>query len=184
MKRYLVALGILGILASNPTLADDAATPAPESKVATPATAATPATPAIPAEHSMVAAGDVKWVDAPPSMPKGAKFAVLSGDPSAPGVFTLRMKVPAGYKVPPHFHPETENVTLISGDMYMGLGDKFEESKAHAMSPGAFTVMPQSVHHYAGSKKGAVIQVHAMGPWGITYINPTDDPRNANRAGQ
>ena len=188
MKRYLAALGIVALLASTPALAEETATPATDAKVATPATPAdnpaTPASAAPAAEHVMVVPADMKWVDAPPSMPKGAKFAVLSGDPAAPGPFTIRIKIPANYRVPPHFHPETENLTVISGDFRMGLGDTFEESKGHAVPAGGFIVMPKTAHHYAWSKKGAVVQVHAVGPWGITYINPTDDPRNANQAKQ
>jgi len=181
MKHHLIALGLFALMASAPALV--AADP-PPAGTATPAVAQTAENPpAVPAaEHKMYTGKDLTWTDCPPGFPKGAKIAVLNGDPSAPGPFTLRVTFPAGYKVAPHFHPTDENVTVISGEMYMALGDTWDESKGHSLSAGGFASMPAGMHHYAWSKKGAVIQVHAIGPMGITYVNPTDDPRNAKDA--
>ncbi len=132
--------------------------------------------------QSSVNAKDIKWGDAPPTLPKGAKAAVLHGDPGQSGPFAIRLAVPAGYKVLPHFHPADENVTVISGEFYMGMGDAMDESKGHALPAGSVSIMPAGSHHFAWSKVETVIQIHAMGPWGITYVNPQDDPRNAKQA--
>jgi quercetin dioxygenase-like cupin family protein len=183
MKRHilLVLASLVLLVSAALAIADDAAKNAAKSNaaaaMATPAQAATPA-----ADHRTFLPGDFKWVDAPPGLPKGAKMAVIHGDPSAPGLFAMRAMLPAGYKVPPHFHPADENVTVISGEFYMGMGDTWDESKGHALPPGAVSIMPAGAHHFAWSKVETVIQIHAMGPWGITYLNPQDDPRNMKQA--
>ena len=154
----------------------------------TTAVAAVPAAPAQPVSpameehagtHVMLTAPEFKWVDGPPSLPKGAKVAVLEGDPSKPGPFTMRAEVPAKYKIPPHWHPAIEHVTVISGEVFMGSGEKFDEATAKKLPAGSFAVMPIKHAHYFFTKKKAVVQLHGVGPWGITYINPADDPRNA-----
>jgi quercetin dioxygenase-like cupin family protein len=127
--------------------------------------------------HVILLDKDLKWTDAPPSLRKGPKMAVLHGDPDAAGPFAMRILLPAGYSVPPHFHPADENVTVISGTISMGVGDTADPAKAHALSAGAFSMMPAGLHHYVWTNDGAVIEVHAVGPWGITYVNPEDDPR-------
>jgi quercetin dioxygenase-like cupin family protein len=172
MKLRWLALTSIGLALSAPAFADETAAKADAAQPA-----AAPA-----AQHAMYAPADLKWADAPPALPKGAKVAVLQGDPAAPGPFTMRITVPAGYKVPPHFHPADENLTVISGDMQMALGDKWDESKGHPLAVGSFATMPKGVHHYAWSKGGAVFQLHGIGPWGITYLNPADDPRNTKEA--
>lgn len=187
MKRsILLALASLVLLVGAAlAIADDAAKSAAKSNAAAPAAAAaaTPAQAAAStAEHRTFLPGDFKWVDAPAGLPKGAKMAVIHGDPSAPGLFAMRATLPAGYKVPPHFHPADENVTVISGELYMGMGDTWDESKGHALPQGSVSIMPAGSHHFAWSKVETVIQIHAMGPWGITYVNPQDDPRNAKQA--
>ena len=128
-------------------------------------------------DHSFINSKDLKWMDGPPGLPPGAKFAVLNGDPSKEGLFTLRAIFPANYKIPAHWHPTTENVTVLEGTLYMGMGEKLDESKATSLSAGGFTSLPANTGHFAFSKEGAVIQVHAMGPFAITYYNKTDDPR-------
>jgi len=168
VRQLLVLMTLLAALAL-PASLNAADAPKPES--AAPATG-----------HRVFLPADVKWVDAPPSLPKGAKVFVLQGDPQAPGPFAMRIRLPAGYKVPPHFHPADENVTVLSGTFSMGMGDAWDDAKMRAMPPGSFSIMPASAHHFAGTKTGAVIQVNAMGPWGITYVNPKDDPRNQKPA--
>ncbi len=93
-------------------------------------------------------------------------------------MFTIRAVLPANYKIPAHWHPVTENVTVLEGTFYMGMGEQSDESKATALTAGGFTAMPGKTGHFAFTKDGAVIQVHAMGPFAITYYNPSDDPRN------
>jgi quercetin dioxygenase-like cupin family protein len=120
---------------------------------------------------------DIKWGDAPPSLPKGAKLAVLQGDPGKAGPFVIRLMLPPGYKLPPHSHSQDESLTVISGTFYFGTGDKIEISKAHALNAGGFHALSGGDHHYAFAKAQTVVQVNGMGPFNITYINPADDPQ-------
>lgn len=182
MNRHWLAVGLFSLVLAVPALADDPpANPADAAKAAEVAQpAANPVAAAM--AHVMLSPKDLKWVEAPAGLPKGAKVAVLHGDPAAPAIFAMRIQMPAGYKVMPHYHPADEQVTVISGDLSMAEGDSWDDSKGHKMGPGGFSLMPQGVHHYAWSKSGAVIQIHAMGPWAITYLNPADDPRNMKEA--
>jgi quercetin dioxygenase-like cupin family protein len=125
----------------------------------------------------LVAPDDVKWADGPPSLPSGAKSALIHGDPGKAGSFTLRLKMPGGYKVPPHFHPDTETVTVLSGAFYVSMGDTFDGSKGKGMPAGSFIAVPAKSPHFAYTKEDTVIQVTAHGPWSLTYVNPADDPR-------
>jgi quercetin dioxygenase-like cupin family protein len=137
--------------------------------------------PAAKTEHTVFAAADLKWSDGPPSLPAGAKVAVLNGDPKQPGAFTIRLQFPTGFKVPPHTHPTAEHVTVISGTLGLGHGAKFDEAAVHEMTAGGFAVMPAGMEHFAWCKSECVVQVHAMGPFEIKYVNPADDPRQAKK---
>lgn len=128
-------------------------------------------------DHIMVKPENVKWMDGPPSLPAGAKFAVIEGDPKAAGLFTMRLWVPAGFKIPAHWHPADEHVTVISGTFLMGLGDKFDSEKLQPLPVGSFAVMLTGTKHFAMAKEETIIQLHGVGPWGINYVNPADDPR-------
>jgi quercetin dioxygenase-like cupin family protein len=130
------------------------------------------------AGHTALTPKDLQWTAGPGSIPAGAKMAMLQGDLKNPGLFALRLRLPADYKIPPHFHPADEQVTVLAGTLYMGLGDKFDTSKAAALPRGSFSVVPAKSNHFAFTKEETVVQVHAIGPWGITYVNPADDPRN------
>jgi quercetin dioxygenase-like cupin family protein len=132
----------------------------------------------MPADHIMVMPNAIKWGDAPPSLPPGAKVAVLEGDPKAAGLFTMRIKIPANYRIMPHSHPADEHVTVIKGTFYMGLGEKFDKKTAKEIPTGGFAMMNTGTRHYAFTKGECIIQLHGMGPWGIIYVNPADDPRN------
>src|SRR5262245_46651746 len=94
-------------------------------------------------EHVVVSADQLKWGPAPPAFPKGAQIAVLTGDPSKDGLYVFRLKVPAGYKVPPHMHPNDENVTVISGTFNIAMGDVFDDKKGQALKPGGFARLPK-----------------------------------------
>lgn len=120
--------------------------------------------------------GDVKWGPAPPVFMKGAKMAVLSGDPGKEGPFVARLQVPANYKIAPHWHSKDEDLTVISGTFYLAEGDKVEMAHAHAMKTGAYHHLPAKTHHFAFSKGPAVVQINGMGPFDLTYIDPKDDP--------
>ncbi|MGZ3237594.1 MAG: cupin domain-containing protein [Burkholderiaceae bacterium] len=122
---------------------------------------------------------DIKWGDAPPSLPKGAKLAVLSGDPGKEGPFVMRLKAPAGYKIAPHWHTQNENLTIISGALYLGMGDKMDTAQAHPLKTGGFHFLPGKAHHFAFTKTPTVVQIHGQGPFDINYINPDDDPQRA-----
>jgi len=152
---------------------------APAAKDAKPA--ASPAMDAGP-KHAVYNVSELKWGDAPPSLPKGAKVAVLNGDPGKAGGFAIMAKFPAGYTVPPHFHSQDENVTVISGNLMMGTGDKADEKAAHSLKAGGYSFMPAKTHHFAMAKGETVIQVAGQGPFDVTYINPADDPRKAAAA--
>jgi quercetin dioxygenase-like cupin family protein len=91
-------------------------------------------------EHILLKPGDIKWSDAPPSMPPGAQVAVIEGDLKKAEPFTFRLKLPANYKIAPHTHPTIEHVTVLSGTFYMGAGDKLDKEKAVALTPGSFAV--------------------------------------------
>jgi quercetin dioxygenase-like cupin family protein len=130
-------------------------------------------------DHVVVQADTVKWGPAPPVLPAGAQAAVLLGDPSKDGPFTIRLSAPDGYKVPPHFHPTTENVTVISGIFHVGAGDKLDTTKGDKLTAGGFVSLPAGMHHYAWTEGPTVVQVHGTGPFAITYVNPADDPQAA-----
>ena len=119
----------------------------------------------------------VKFGPAPPFLPAGAQLAVLEGDPmAATGDYTVRLKMPDGYKIAPHTHPARENVSVISGTIKVGMGDQFEASKMMSFGAGSFAYMDPSMHHYAAASGETVIQIHGMSPLKINYINPADDP--------
>ncbi len=126
----------------------------------------------------LVSPNDVEWKDGPPSLPKGAKASLLSGDPSKEGAFTLRLKMPADYKIAPHFHPDTETVTVLSGSFHVSMGDAFDASKGKHMPAGSFIAVPKKSNHFAWTSEESIIQVTAHGPWSLTYVNSADDPRN------
>jgi quercetin dioxygenase-like cupin family protein len=127
-------------------------------------------------DHVMVLPGDLKWGDAPPTLPAGAKMAVLDGNPGGSGLFTIRLTMPDGYIVNAHFHPTDENILVLKGNFMMGIGDKFDEKGLKPMPEGGFMSMKAGTHHYAKCKGETVIQLYANAPFIITYVNPADDP--------
>ena len=131
-----------------------------------------------PATHAMMTPSEIKWEPASDAFRPGAKRAVLAGDPSTEGAFTLRMKMPNGYVIRPHWHPTDEHVTVISGKLTMGTGDEIDRKAAKTLTAGGFAVVPRGEHHYAIASGDTVVQVQGMGPFAITYVNPADDPRN------
>ncbi|MEK6288090.1 MAG: cupin domain-containing protein [Acidobacteriota bacterium] len=132
--------------------------------------------------HIALTAAGVKWGQPPPSLPKGAQFAVVSGDPSKAVPFAIRLKFPAGYKVAPHWHPTDEHVTVLSGTLAFGMGEKFDEAAMKDMPDGSYAMMPAEMRHFAMAKTAVTLQVHGMGPFVLNYVNPADDPAKANAA--
>lgn len=134
--------------------------------------------PAAPAgTHVMIAASALKWGGSPPGLPEGARAAIVAGDPSKAEPYVLRAQVPAGYRIPPHWHPVTESVTVLAGTVALGMGDKFDEATLQDLPVGGFASLTPEMRHYFMAKTAATIQVHGIGPFAITYVNPADDPR-------
>ena len=123
-------------------------------------------------------ADKVRWKPGPPSLPRGAVFAVLEGDPVKEGPFVFRVKVPDGYRVPPHTHPKTVRSTVLSGTFYVGMGGKVDEGAYTAMPAGTYGHWPAGMKHFVKAKGETVLQFHGTGPWSIRYVNPADDPRS------
>src|SRR5262249_35777937 len=128
-------------------------------------------------DHLVFTPDDVKWVDGPPSLPPGIKLFILEGDPTKEGPLVMRAKMPDGYKIMPHTHPKDERVTVLSGTLHMGMGEKFDEKATKAMPAGSYGRMGPGVKHFAFAKGETVIEVHAAGPWTVDYVDPADDPR-------
>jgi quercetin dioxygenase-like cupin family protein len=141
------------------------------------ATVAAPPAPAQPhADHVMVEPGDLKWSEVP-SLPPGARIAVIQGPMNQARPFTVRLKFPANYRLPAHSHPAIEHVTVLSGVFHMGTGDKLDPRQTKPLAPGSIAIMQPGTNHFAWTKAETVVQLHGIGPWGVNYVNPADDPR-------
>ena len=121
----------------------------------------------------------LNWMPAPAVFPVGAQMAVLDGDPSSSAEFTVRLKLPDGYRIPPHTHPTDEHVTVISGAFKVGMGRTFATDSMVTLASGAFVTAPAGHAHYAAAQGATIVQVHALGPFALTYVNPNDAPRAA-----
>jgi quercetin dioxygenase-like cupin family protein len=129
-------------------------------------------------EHIMVQPDNIKWTACSNALPPGAQCASIEGELTAPNVlFTYRVKFPANYKIAPHFHPADEHITVISGTFHLAPGRQFDQRATRAMTAGSFIVMPKGHAHFAWTDSETIVQVHAIGPWGLTYVDPKDDPR-------
>jgi ketosteroid isomerase-like protein/quercetin dioxygenase-like cupin family protein len=126
--------------------------------------------------HVVTPVASIKWMDAPPFLPKGAKLAVLVGDPSQPAPFTIRLQMPDGYKIAPHTHPTDEHVTVMSGTFRAAMGEKWDDKALGDFAAGSYANMAAGMPHYAAAKGATVVQVHGVGPFVVNYINPADDP--------
>jgi quercetin dioxygenase-like cupin family protein len=127
-------------------------------------------------DHLMVVPSDLKWGDVP-SLPPGAKIAVIEGPMNEAKPFTMRLRLPANYQIPAHYHGAIEHVTVISGTFNMGTGDKLDTKATRALGPGSMAIMQPGTRHFAWTEGETVVQVHGVGPWTVTYVNPADDPR-------
>jgi hypothetical protein len=133
------------------------------------------------AGHTLIVPGDLQWQTGPESLPRGAQFVVLEGDPSKEGPFTMRIRLPENYRIPPHTHPKVERVTVLEGEMKLGTGRRYEERTMERLPAGAFFAMPPGMEHFAGTDRGVMIQLNGVGPWEIHYIDPADDPRRQSK---
>jgi quercetin dioxygenase-like cupin family protein len=129
-------------------------------------------------DHIAVHSRGLKWGPAPPGLPPGAQVAVVTGNPGKDEPYVVRARMPSGYKIPPHFHPTDENVTVLSGTFHIGMGDTFDATKGEALRAGGFVRAEKGMHHYGWTSGATVIQIHGQGPFAITYVKPGDDPRN------
>lgn len=120
---------------------------------------------------------ELKWGNGPGSLPAGAQFVVLEGDPAKEGLFTMRLRLPDGYQIPPHYHSGVEHVTVIAGTFHVGVGEKFDKAATTPMAAGTFGYWLPPMRHFAWAQGETVLQLHGIGPWTITYVNPADDPR-------
>ena len=128
------------------------------------------------AHHLMLEPDKLTWANVP-SLPPGAQIAVIEGPMSEAVPFTIRLKLPANYRIPAHWHPGVERVTVLSGTFYLGHGDSLDPAKAQALPAGSIAIMPAQKRHYAWTTGETVLQLHGTGPSTITYVNPADDPR-------
>jgi quercetin dioxygenase-like cupin family protein len=119
----------------------------------------------------------LKWMDGPPGLPSGSKFAVVSGDPGKEGTYKIRAKFPAGYAVPAHHHPTDEHVSVLSGRLGYGMSDKLDKATAKTLRAGHSVNMKADMNHWVYARSPATIQVSGKGPFQITYVDPKDDPR-------
>jgi uncharacterized RmlC-like cupin family protein len=168
MKKYLIVSVV--VLCCLAVAQDNAKTKSPH--------AAKPATKSAPAAHKNAFTPDqIQYGPAPNFLPSGATLAVLEGNPmGATGDYTVRLKMPDGYKIAPHWHPKRENVTVISGTLKVGMGDKFDESKMMSFPAASFAYLDPSMHHYAMGSGETVVQIHGRSPLKFNYIDPNDDP--------
>ena len=123
----------------------------------------------------------IEWGPPPEGLPEGALFAVLSGDPTKAGLFTIRLRLPPGYKILPHRHTGDELVTVTAGEVSLGRGRGYSERKATKLTRGGYSAEPAGTDHYAFTKEGGEIQITGQGPFAIAYVRPKDDPRRKRR---
>jgi quercetin dioxygenase-like cupin family protein len=165
--RNAAALATVLLLAAAPALAQEYEKKAEEAATTTAET------------HLIVEPGEIDWQPAPSVLPAGATMAILAGDLAKAEQFIFRVRLPDGYKVAPHFHPGVESVTVISGTFGIGMGETFDESALRDLGAGALIVIPAESPHFVLAEGETEIQVHGVGPWALTYVNPADDPSQA-----
>jgi hypothetical protein len=127
--------------------------------------------------HVIVPADKVQWGPAPPVLPPGAELSVLEGNPHEKGALTLRLKLPANYNIPPHWHSMPERVTVLSGAFHVGMGDTLDRKASQTLEPGGYVSLPAKMHHFAWTTSPTVVQLNLEGPFDIFYVNPSDDPQ-------
>jgi quercetin dioxygenase-like cupin family protein len=140
--------------------------------------AAAQGTPQTGAAHAIVVPPDqITWGPAPPVLPAGAKLAVLEGNPNEAGPFTMRLLMPDRYRLPPHYHPVVEHVTVVKGTLKVGMGEKFDPSALTPLPAGTFAALEPGTRHFVEAQGETILQLHGIGPWALVYVNPADDPR-------
>jgi hypothetical protein len=129
--------------------------------------------------HVLVPADQVRWAPAPPVLPAGAELAVLEGNPSEAGPVTMRLRLPAQYDIPAHWHSMAERVTVLSGSFHVGMGDKLDRNESQTLAPGGFVSLPAKMHHFAWTSAPTIVQISLEGPFDLYYVNPADNPQKS-----
>lgn len=129
------------------------------------------------AHHRILTPVQMKWGAGPPSLPPGARAVVLYGDPTKEGLFVMRLRFPAGYRIPAHTHPRPEILTVVSGVLHLGTGENPATATTRALPAGSFFALEPGTVHFARTRQPTVVQLSSTGPWTINYVNPADDPR-------
>ncbi|MEO7411020.1 MAG: cupin domain-containing protein [Sphingomicrobium sp.] len=119
----------------------------------------------------------LKWSDGPPSLPSGVKMAVVSGDPGKKGNFTIQLKMPANYAVPPHSHPTDEVLKIVSGKVHYGMSGTMDMAGAKTLVAGQSVKQRAKMNHWVHAPAPATVQVSGTGPFQINYVDPKDDPQ-------
>ncbi len=130
-----------------------------------------------PDRHIAYTPDQIEWQDGPASLEPGSQVAVLEGDPSKRELFTMRLRLPDGFRISPHWHPNFERVTVLEGTFHLGHGEEFDPDRALRLEAGSHTTMPPGMRHFAMAEGETVIQLTSVGPWEVHYLNPEDDPR-------
>jgi quercetin dioxygenase-like cupin family protein len=131
--------------------------------------------------HVLMPAAQIKWGAPPPVLDKSASFAVLAGDPGKPGIFVVRLKMPAGYQIAPHWHPTDEHVTVISGTFSVGMGEKMDKAVLKSLPAGGYVLLPAEARHFAMATTETIVQIEGPGPFVLNYVNPADDPSKKSK---
>ena len=136
-----------------------------------------PPPPKLNPPHVLMTPDKIQWGPAPAALPPGAQAAILDGDPAKTGLFVARMKFPDGFRIPPHWHPTDEHVVVVAGTLMAGMGNKADDAAMQTLTAGSYAKMPRKMNHYVRAKGETIVQITAMGPFEVTYVNPQDDPR-------
>jgi uncharacterized RmlC-like cupin family protein len=128
--------------------------------------------------HMVVPADKVQYAAAPPILPAGAQLAVLEGNPGEKGPIVMRLKLPADYKIPAHWHSMDERITVLSGTFNIGNGDKLDTKNSQPLAAGGFLYLPAKMRHFAWTSSPTVVQINLDGPFDLVYVNPADNPQN------
>jgi len=127
--------------------------------------------------HILVPADKVQWGPAPPILPPDAQIAVLEGNPAEKGPIVMRLKLPANYIIPAHWHSMTERLTVLSGSFHAGMGDKLDRKASQTLEPGGYVMLPAKMHHFAWTSAPTIVQINLEGPFDLFYVNPADNPQ-------
>ncbi len=131
--------------------------------------------------HLVVPADQVRWAPAPPVLPAGAEIAVLEGNPAESGPVTMRLRLPAGYDIPAHWHTMAERITVLSGSFHVGNGDKLDRGASQTLEPGGYLSLPPKMHHFAWTSAPTIVQISLQGPFDLHYVNPSDNPQSMTK---